>query len=400
MSSSQLTSPAAFHSLAVEVIALVIEYVDGWKTRSWLRRVCRRFEGAVVWLVENEVSRQISDDGLWTLTNIPRKNRQIMCSLAQFSGFLSQSIQGINLSCWGTFRDEDMMRLVRHFSLLEEECGIRCLNLSFCTMITQTSFKVLPMISRNLTSLSLIGCTQLTDHDMKSITTLTSLRELHVTGCYKIHKSDAFEIHMLENLTTLSISGTAIESFGFLRNFRRLETLNAANLLRLALPNSLEPQPVALKSLNLSRSLVNKEVLMALRTFPHLTELDLSNAIGENHDACMSVLGSCTKLQRLNLSGTFFPAAAVEQLKNMNNLIFLNLCWCRLITDASIDALSHLPLLETLVLTSCELLTDKAMASLAKLRNLRSVSIKGCNRISSGSVAGLEGLGIRVRVWD
>jgi len=107
-------------------------------------------------------------------------------------------------------------------------------------------------------------------------------------------------------------------------------------------------------------------------------------AFCEIRDPVMPFLGKLVSLTYLNLSCNRIGDSGTAHLKNLRNLIDLNLSMNPLVTDTTLDALSELHTLRNLNLNFCKLISSEGIAKLSrKLPSLSNLEIVGCDKALS-----------------
>ena len=178
---------------------------------------------------------------------------------------------------------------------LNDNPNITSLTLLGCTNITDEALKNLP---ENLTSLSLIGCDRITDKGIHHLEKLTKLETLELAGCNSITDQSLETIGKLPALKHLDLGGCfnlTNEGMEKLTNVK-LESLDISDCKKIDQDGIKYLERKALKTLDLKRTAVsntdclgpcnNRENLSLEGSFksinlfyaPKLTNLEISNA--------------------------------------------------------------------------------------------------------------------------
>jgi Leucine-rich repeat (LRR) protein len=274
--------------------------------------------------------------------------------------------------------------------------GLQHLILSGCRLITGNGLEKLT----TLKSLDLSKCA-LTDSGVESLRSLTGLESLNLSGC----RSTDSQLARLRSLTAL-ISLNLFEcditdvGLGSLRSFivlqhlylsiwritdsgvarlRSLTKLISLNLVgspnhSFKCTNILEllKNFTALQTLSFTYIQFTGQTLKDLKNLPALQNLSLSYCLqSSNTESLLSILGSLTTLQSLNLSHNhlYKPDEGWASLEPLIALKSLDLSRCN-ISDSVLENLQKLPGLRTLNLFGCEKVTDAAKKKMRRVQIL------------------------------
>lgn len=245
-----------------------------------------------------------------------------------------------SLDFWGCNINDDMMKELSQFKLLEE------LYLGSCSEITDNGFKNL-ISNMNLRKLYIYGCDKLTDAAMVIASKMVSLEYLDIRKYIGITDDGIEKISILSNLATLclpkNISGVHLTKFRALTNLDLGECQNVFDSDLEKMGNSLH----TLKILYLTRS-------------PHvgyqgLIHLSFLRELYLNY---------CEQLMDND----------IQALSTFHSLNVLHLSGCMNLTGACLETLCMLPL-HTLHLKKCVFIACVDMKILAKCGTLYELSI-------------------------
>jgi len=146
----------------------------------------------------------------------------------------------------------------------------------------------------------------------------------------------------------------------------------------------------ALRSINLTKCPIDDKALSTLargcRNLEHIVLFGCGNV---TDSGLGKVVHCCPSLRKVELFGcSSITDEGIAMLAKCRKLDFLNVRACRLISDASIDALVHgCPSLHTMNLTGCKRLSNKGLAGLSQCPNMHSLTLSGCSQISDAGLA-------------
>jgi hypothetical protein len=187
-----------------------------------------------------------------------------------------------------------------------------------------------------LKSLSMDGCSQLTEEVVNKLLTSKELEKLKLIDCKKITGEKCDSIVKLVNLKYMDLSYSGLTDNGF----EKLEPLSNLSTLILSF------------CLGLTSS-SNK----TLRKFTNLTHLDVSG---------------CKELFNENLKG----------IEKLNKLEYLNLNFCRDDYDGRMDGIEKLSNLKTLLLSYWDGLSDFDLESLKEMQQLKFLELRNSRLIT------------------
>lgn len=269
---------------------------------------------------------------------------------------------------------------------LEEFYFLKCLN---------TSNKTLKLLSRNenLVVLKLGWCFRITDIGISYLTRLKKLKDIHLHESREI-TDVAFEY--LSKLTQLEyiyasdcfrLTDTCCSYIEQLTNLKELhigdiDTLSRNGILKIARNSSI-------KVLSLPGCRFKDNGLVALSKYARqLDSLSLSGCRGLPQISIIKLFRSWRcNLTHLSLRGCHqMSDEALALVCKIKTLESLNLGGCHQLTNASMPSISELPKVHTLILTSCLKLTDKGIAFLKDLKSLVFLDLSGCTNITDQGI--------------
>ena len=332
----------------------------------------------------------ISDPGLKKLANL--KNLQENLHLLQISNCLNITDEGVkstialkrlsNLYIQGCrfsgagLKRLDLKVLWANRSAINDE-GLRCiagmknlrsLDLSFCENITDAGLGKLASLLQ-LEELCLSGCKQITDLGLRNLAALKNLRKLELCGCEKITDQGLQSLASLVNLRELHLENCSgftdqgLQSLASLVNLRELYLDNCSGITGEGFQKLSALTRLNIVHLNFCAQL-NDSGLRGLAVLKELRELHLA--------CCEGITDS-----------------GLQNLTPLTKLEWLNLNCCSQITDAGLKHITALKKLRILDLDECEELTDVGLRSL-KLKQLESLSILGRSKITEKGVKAFQ----------
>lgn len=240
------------------------------------------------------------------------------------------------------------------------------LDFSDCTGVA--SLEPLSRI-RNLTVLSLAGCSSVSD---LSPLTDFNLTYLSLKNCARI--TDTTLIKRFHLLNKLNLTGcTGIRDIAAIKSLQYLQTLLLRDCIGIRDLGDMKGL-VSLRQLSLSGCTAISDIT-ALKDLQGLQELDLNDCTALRE---ITELKDLQSLQRLDLGGCT-AISDITALKGLQSLQRLDLSDCTAISD--ITALKDLQSLQELHLTRCTAISD--ITVLKDLRNLQELNIRGCKGIKN-----------------
>jgi hypothetical protein len=194
---------------------------------------------------------------------------------------------------------------------------------------------------KNLTNLTLRLC-QITHKGIEQLIDCKKLENIELNRCYFITNYSLFYINQIPNLKSINIFHCNINDTGLKYLYSNTHTnTNTHKIIKLFLD----------KNFNIT----NNGLQYISNNIINLKELSL------NH---------CTNINDIG----------IEYLSKFNNLIYLNLTNCYLISNKSLETISkHLQNLEYLLLQGCKTITNDGIKDLNKLENLKELDLTYCN---------------------
>lgn len=218
------------------------------------------------------------------------------------------------------------------------------------------------------------------DTALKSISKLTSLRELNVNSC---GTTDAGVRHLesLTNLTHLSmnqegrLTDAAIDSIATLSRLKSLSLSSYVATERFGMMHFSKQATRKLSALTELEELylVNQGIAADSIQFPRLKSLSVGGS--DVDDACAKRIAQCRELQSLELVYTKITDAGLKDIATLPNLQRLNLD-SHLISDNGIALLPALTTLEHLSLRDSAI-TDQSLKHIAKIKSLTRFDLSG-----------------------
>jgi eukaryotic-like serine/threonine-protein kinase len=241
-----------------------------------------------------------------------------------------------------------------------------------------------------LTALDL-GYTGVTNAGLKTISSTTTLRELHIDGL-RITDNGLVPLLKLKVLSDLFVGSNfslTDRSWFILSKMKSLEVLDLSrNETSEDGLTQLRSLPL-LKKLNLSDMKITDKSGEVIGHCSHITSLSVNHTqIGDAFVIALDPLA----LEHLELSGNRIDDKALRNLPNQKHLHTLMLREQRRgITDEGVALIAKLPKLNVLYLDEDKGLTDGALKYLGRCRSLSNLSLRGVP-ITNVGVKYLEGL--------
>ncbi|KAJ7527629.1 hypothetical protein O6H91_16G064300 [Diphasiastrum complanatum] len=126
-----------------------------------------------------------------------------------------------------------------------------------------------------------------------------------------------------------------------------------------------------------------------------LSEEDAQDSISD--EGLSAVAAACADLRIVTLRWrqALGDVGIKTMIMNCKFLAHLDLAHCKLVTDASLEAISEAPLLQVLILKSCTFITDIGLSVLTKgavAKSLRDLNLNSCDRLTDLGVSYLKRL--------
>jgi len=231
--------------------------------------------------------------------------------------------------------------------------------------------EAIPLGFKNVRTLNMAKCRQITDAGLAPLTNLTSL------NMARDQITDA-GLAPLTNLTSLNIALCREITDTGLARLTNLTSLNIYGCQQITITDAGLAPLIKLTSLDMGYC--DQITDAGLATLTNLTSL--------NMDFCSRItdtgLAPLTNLTSLSMRSC--ERITDAGLAPLTNLTSLNIAGCIEITD---EGLAHLTKLTSLNIDGCDQITD---AGLAPLTNLTSLSIYRCKRITAGAFTNLNKL--------
>ncbi|RVW15020.1 Disease resistance protein TAO1 [Vitis vinifera] len=362
-----------------------------------------QFYGRSEYLSEKELIASTHDAWRWMgCDNSPYNDSKLHLSI-DFK-FPSNNLRSLHWhgypleSLPSNFHPEKLVELNMCYSLLKQLWEgkkafkkLKFIKLSHSQHLTKTpDFSAAPKLRRII----LNGCASLVKLH-PSIGALKELIFLNLEGCSKLEKFPEVIQGNLEDLSGISLEGTAIRELpSSIGGLNRLVLLNLRNCKKLAsLPQSI-CELISLQTLTLSGCSKLKKLPDDLGRLQCLVELHVD---GTGIKEVPSSINLLTNLQALSLAGCkgggskssnlisfrSSPAAPLQLpfLSGLYSLKSLNLSDCNLLEGALPSDLSSLSSLENLYLDKNSFIT--LPASLSQLSRLKSLTLEHCKSLQS-----------------
>lgn len=298
--------------------------------------------------------------------------------------------------------DEGLVGLARLVKL-------RDLSLRGCYQLTDVGLRMLTALP--LHTLNLSGCVslhltdvyfpptlrelQLSHCDMvRPLWALVGLRDLHtlrMDDCHQLSDEDLQSLSSLGALRTLNLGGCAqLTNLEPLRALTELRELFFAHSTRV---HNLEPlgRMASLQVLDLNGCDITDRDLSVLAVAAQLTNLDLRNC-AKISDSGLQALSSLVRMRRLDLFGcTALTDDGLRALSAMTELEVLTLSHCSGVSH--LEAITSLRVLRVLRVYECAL-TDRALNSLSALTALRTLCLSHCAGVTDAGLMALAGMAL------
>ncbi|KAF9946755.1 hypothetical protein BGZ70_003051 [Mortierella alpina] len=214
------------------------------------------------------------------------------------------------------------------------------------TLVWDDKLECILRSSPKISRLFLFSCSPLTTLALSHIANLAGLRRLELKNYNRVDEPSIVAMlrscPMLEHLVLedVRLNGILLDSLGETPlNIKILALTRSApsgNLVRNLLRNSRHIQHFSLARNTHSEVSVD-ELLTIQDSYRHLSNLNLESCKGFDNEALHVLFQTCSKLVRVNVSGTKIEDSSLEALAaNCPELRNLNLAWCAHITDGGL----------------------------------------------------------------
>jgi eukaryotic-like serine/threonine-protein kinase len=242
-----------------------------------------------------------------------------------------------------------------------------------------------------LTALDL-SRTGVTDVGVKRISSISTLRELHLEGLNMTDSglSALINLRQLSDLYIGSNSGLSDRSWLTLSKMRSLSVLDLSGNKKMSEDGLAQIRSLPLlKKLILRYMNITDKSIDLIRHCSHLTSLDVSGTqIGDAFVAGLDPL----QLDHLYLVSVHISDKALRNLPNQKHLDTLMLRGSRqVITDEGMQLMPKLPALKVLYLEKQKNITDRALTYIGQCRGLQELSFRG-TQITDAGLKNLEQL--------
>uniref|UniRef100_A0A0C9RH28 TSA: Wollemia nobilis Ref_Wollemi_Transcript_23008_1545 transcribed RNA sequence n=1 Tax=Wollemia nobilis TaxID=56998 RepID=A0A0C9RH28_9CONI len=195
--------------------------------------------------------------------------------------------------------------------------------------------------------------------------------------------------------------------------WRRVEgsTRTALRVLDPQLLHSFLPRYPNLLILEAGRGITDTDLELVADTCPSLQVLNLhlrqtvnfmdvfdeSDVDPVTDEGICAIAAGCRDLRKVLLRRRkgVGNVGATALIKSSANLAYLDLSWCKRITDQALEAMGAASSLQVLILHGCTLVTDMGLASLAtgsSARTLKKLDLRECDQITDSGVCLLQQL--------
>lgn len=245
---------------------------------------------------------------------------------------------------------------------------------------------------KDMTQLELLDlqdCNQVTEAGLAPLKNFTKLKSLRIYGP-TITDTVMTYIADAKNLASLSLEQSAVgvdgmKTIGTLSKLKELKLYGASNVTDDALAQIADLKD--LEILELRSTTTTSGGMKHLAGLSKLKVLDLSETANIGNDG-IAALAPLTNLEELNLWYTFVDDQGLAPLASMTKMKRLNLDKCQ-VTDAGLVNLKGLSNLEFLHIGSTRV-TDTGLVELEGLKNLKHLVITFCNDITDDGVTKLQ----------
>ena len=367
-----------------EVLWLIFDYLDTRTALVVVPRVCRAWKDAVAGMVIHKLDLTWAVDKLCALAADPDRQTAAVWRLASRAGGARQ----VALSCrpnqtrTSCLTDAALKRICR-LRQLTSICLVGCLdvtdrglrhlggqlarlNLGYCISLTDAGLAQLS-VCKQLATLNLSGCVKVTDAGLSHVGQCTQLASLVLGNCVSITDAGLAHVARCHRLTSLDLWNCSLVTDAGLAHVGPLDRL---------------------ATLRLSGCSVTDAGLAHVARCPHLASLDLKSC-GAITDAGLVLLGQCKMLARLDLAdcGQVTDAGVAHVARRLARLASLSLQSCPRVTDLGLRALAdEAPPLVALDLGWCGI-TDAGLAVVGRFQRLASLKLGGSDSITDKGLA-------------
>ena len=293
-------------------------------------------------------------------------------------------------SCWNTVTDPVLLMSIRSFG------NLTSLNISVCTSLSNAAMesvsnlthlrflslsgnrqlvdsaliRIAKALGGTLTGLEIAHCKQISTYGLESLSKhCTNLRYIDISFVESFRRIHPLGMHCLhlENVKAIGLAGCAADSFQ--RLFNRGISLRRVNFK--------------------SCPITNDAVIACAYASRFLLEICLSDCAAVDDTGISRLLQLCRYIHKLEITSVSVTDASFDSGKaSLASLRYLTVSGCRKITDKTINILAnHCKLLEFLNCSGCPLLSEAPLAKLVEtVAPLKSISIAFCPRINQESI--------------
>lgn len=307
-------------------------------------------------------------------------------SLGHVAHIIGNGLLSINLSKLWTFTHLGIAKLVESCQFLAE------VDLSYCTEFTDYAAEAIAR-ARNLKSLKLVKCKQITDMGLVCIAVgCRKLQTLNLKWCVgvtdlgvELVSVKCKELRNLD-LSYLQITNKCLES---LKRLTHLENLALVGCVNVGDEGLIHLRNKSLQGLDVSKccNISSTGIINFAIVTPELHQLTLAYCIPITSDLASSQ--TFDGLQIIKFDGCKISSTALKSLgKSCKYLRELSLSKCIGVTDEELKGfLAYCRELNKLDLTCCRDLTDVALSTVARsCRYLSSLKIESCHLVTEKSL--------------
>lgn len=299
---------------------------------------------------------------------------------------------------------------------------LRSLSLRGCDNITDNGWQMVTRLAATLQSLDLTDVGIIDFSFMCHLTTLSNLTHLNLSGKQQLSELAFRSLSKLTRLRLLRLSGTFSFNICHISSLQELEVLDVSHQLLSRQNCDVLRNLRSLRCLNLIRSHVLPSQLSVLQHLHTLRSLSMKHCDALT-DTVFEHMVKLSELQELSISGKGIIGSGLSYLTHLSMLTKLDLspspkfinnsalnlaaltsvkvldlsnCWR--LTHDSVYALIYLTCLEELSLHGLHSLTDDGVILLTKISTLTRLDLSHCWAITETSLACLYSTLTRLRV--
>jgi hypothetical protein len=390
-----------------EVLAVILDWI-GVRARGFCYLlVCRKWWDATIYRLENELSCQLSLDGLWRPK--PRHRpwiKPILSNLAHLSAEVLGTVRAVDLTLISSnprFAAETITAFVGVFNATS---GRTLTFLKFSpTDFNEVAIQTMCMIPglERLETRYIVA--HWMDSCMKTIATVTTLRSLDLTGCETLTDAGLLPLTALQCLESLCLAhckgpsnATITCLVPKLPNLRDLNITSCRQVTDAGFVDLPDDVQLPLLSLDISlcTGITDLGIIFIKKSCPNLTKLEAYWCLGIT-DNSAKVIAELPKMSSINVSACgLTDLALVDSFHRLSSLQTLNLSTKNQFSDVGLRSLlssgNLSATLRYLDLEGISKLTDAICADLSQLLALEHLNISNCPQIGDDGVGCLTTL--------